>query len=65
MQQQECNNQSTSRAHANIEQNNSPLFSKGKRKTKKGKRHTCILSIEQRHFNPKIQGVTCMHVVTC
>jgi hypothetical protein len=32
MQQLECNNQGTSRAHANIEQNNSIVLIKGKEK---------------------------------
>jgi hypothetical protein len=32
MQQHECNNQGTSRAHANIEQNNSIVLIKGKEK---------------------------------
>jgi hypothetical protein len=35
MQQHECNNQSTSRAHDNIEQNNSIILVKGKEKRRK------------------------------
>jgi hypothetical protein len=40
MQQHECNNQGISRAHANIEQNNSLCFNKGRRKAKKIKSNT-------------------------
>jgi hypothetical protein len=37
MQQHECNKHDTSRAHANIEQNNSIVFNKGKRKSEERK----------------------------